>query len=180
MLSVGCRRFLRSLRPGVVSLHRQRCSSCDRYVSLLELTAEHRGTLPESVRDRLQAIPDEGVAIPPLAKVPMPDRLRHSLRSILPARRPVLSRFVGSPVYSVAASYLIVVAITLAWGNPYELCQPTIHSAQTSTAAVIDRSGTLFSIWLGRARAQVAKNEQRARLMSQNLKQKWTELENAL
>lgn len=179
MLSLGCRRFLRVVRPGIDTTHRRKCARCDRYALLLEQVAQPQATLPKNLSTALREI-SELDNCAPQSLLQLPDPLRSALQAIFRPPRPPLPRFLRSPVYSVAVSYVLVVAMTLAWGNPYTMLQPTLNSVQTSAVEVLDQSNDLLSSWFDSVRAGFSRQSQRALRLGQQITQQVRELERSL
>ncbi len=169
MLSLACRMFLRNARPGTTSRHRAHCSSCDEYLTLIERIAVGDSALPSDLGRRLRSISSRSLLVTLVGFRPLPRALAKSLRSILPSRLRLAPLFVGSPIYSLAASYVLVVAIGLGWGNPYDLLGPTVSRVTTSAVATFDRGTGVVSDWLDLARSEVFDTEQSARRLGQRI-----------
>lgn len=169
MLSLACRLFLRTARPGTTSRHRARCSSCNEYLTLIERIAVCDRALPSDLGRRLRSISVRNSRVPLAQERPLPAALAKSLHAIFPSRLRLTPALVGSPFYSLAASYVLVVAIGLGWGNPYDLCSPTVSHAKTSAAAALDRGTGVVSGWLSAARSEVSDTEQRARRLGKKI-----------
>ncbi len=176
MLSLGCRLYLRNARPGTTSRHRARCSSCNEYLSLIERSAVSDPALPPELGRRLRSISARGALVPMEKETPLPARLAGSLQTIFPPRPRLVPAFIGSPFYAVAASYVLVLAIGLVWGNPYDLFAPTLSNMTASASAAaaaateaLDRSGGVVSGWLGAVRSEVSETEQSARRLGRKM-----------
>ena len=169
MLSLGCRLFLRNARPGTTSRHRARCASCDEYLSLIERIAAADRALPGDLGRRLRSISARDLLVPLTHERPLPAMLATSLRAIFGSRRRLVPAFVGSPLYSVAASYVLVVAIGLGWGNPWDFLGPKVSDVTTSAAEALDRGSGAISGWLSAARSEVSDTEQSARRLGRKI-----------
>jgi len=192
MLSLGCRRFLRRARPGLDTAHRRQCARCDQYARLLEQVARPLVVLPETLAAALKEIADteDSLAQSPLSALstsallaPMdllPRKLCSDLKAIFRPPLPPLPRFLGSPLYSVAASYVLVVLMTLVWGNPYTALQPTLSSVQTSAAEVLDQSNDLLSSWFDKVRSGFSRQGQRALHLGEQITQQVRKIESSL
>lgn len=122
MLKAACRRFHRHFDRGVPDPHQRSCPACARYARTVGMarSAGLRRDLPPRLALRLRRIAAARPALArPLLGPDLPAGLDARLRRIpaLAASSPPPS--LRSPVPAVAASTLIVVALSLAFGNPY-------------------------------------------------------------
>lgn len=172
MLKPACAWFLRRARAGVDSRHRQRCSSCDAYVSAIEDIGELRLSLPADLDRRLRSIPRVIPSYQRRRAATLPTGLRERLSAILPPARPTLPRFAGSPLYAVVASYLVVLAVGAFWGDPYQIVQPTFSSVRSSTSEALAQTGDTVSSWMREARTELQLRGDNAAQFSNELLQK--------
>ena len=178
MLKPSCALFLRRARPGVKSGHRQWCASCNAYLSAIESAGRLELSLPADLQQRLRSIPRVIPSIPRPRAASLPTHLRDRLCAILPRAQPALPRFAGSPLYTVAASYLVVLAVAALWGNPFQIVQPTFSSVRSSASEALTQTGDTVSAWVREARSEIELRRNHAGRFSNELLQKledtWT------
>ena len=172
MLKPGCAWYLRRARPGDRSGHRQRCASCNAYVSAIEGVGRLTLSLPADLDQRLRSIARVIPAHPRRRAATLPTDLRDRLSAILPRAQPALPRFAGSPLYTVAASYLAVLAVAAFWGNPYQIVRPTFSSVRSSTSEALVQTGDTVSAWLREARSELQLRSSHAAQLSNELLQR--------
>lgn len=114
MLSWTCRRFRARFTPGSNAPHRRDCPECDAFASAVEQAAGLRLPMPERLRTSLKAIasPEPGGVLPfPIPRAAMPEALTGRLRAIAPPGRPAPPEWLRSPRYAVAASALLALLL---------------------------------------------------------------------
>jgi hypothetical protein len=140
MLKPACRRF-RTRFPDAAAdaadldLHRSRCPACAAWAAAMARAAV-RLPLPPSLRRELGKIPVAGVDGPrlPLPQKPLPAPLHNRLRSV--ARPRQLPRWLRSPRYAVAASYLAAVLAIYLLGDPVLLGRQALDAAERRCSRV--------------------------------------------
>ena len=172
MLKPACAWFLRRARAGVGARHRQRCASCNAYVSAIEEVGRLDLSLSADLDRRLRSIPRVIPSAPHPRAATLPADLRQRLSGILPRAQPTLPRFAGSPLYPVVASYLVVLAVATFWGNPYQIVQPTFSSVRSSTSEALAQTGDSVSAWMREARSELQLRGDQAAQFSNELLQR--------
>ena len=169
MLKLSCVLFLRRATAGTQSRHRRRCRDCDAYLEAIESLGRVGHPLSPGLEERLHGIPDAAPLIPRLPTTPLPRALRRRLSGILPAARPAVPRFVGSPVYAVAVSSVLVLLLAGLWGNPYKIVQPTFMNVHSSATAALAETGSAVSAWVHQARTEIGLQGHRAEAIGDRL-----------
>jgi hypothetical protein len=129
MLSRDCRRFREEFTPGPGGSqdpHRQACPACAAYAAAVERAASApRLPLPERLRSSLRALPkpDEPRLPMPQAQLPaaLKDRLRNIPRDVRSGGRRELPVWIRSPRWAIAASYFLTVVLLNTVGDPVAL-----------------------------------------------------------
>lgn len=125
MLSLACRRFREEFTPGTQDPHRQTCPACAAYAAALERAAAlPKLPLPDRLRGELRSV------LPfvlhdeprlPVPQAPLPAGLKNRLRSIPKEKRREPPVWIRSSRWAVAASYFLTVVMLKTVGDPVAL-----------------------------------------------------------
>jgi hypothetical protein len=155
MLSPDCRGFREEFTPGArdaaltaIADHRASCPACGAWAAAMERAARPL-PLPERLRGRLLAIPEEETAgqvlqfLPssPVPPVPLPGALAERLRAIpAAAPRPELPFWLRNSRVAIAASYFLAVVTVTALGNPAAIGRQAADTVTRAMRATVARA----------------------------------------
>ncbi len=125
MLSSACRHFREEFTPGTQDAHRETCPACAAYAAALERAASApKLPLPERLRGELRSVlPFVRHDEPrlPVPQAPLPAGLKSRLRAIPRETRREPPAWIRSSRWAVAASYFLTVVMLQAVGDPVAL-----------------------------------------------------------